>query len=110
MSFDKILHSPVSAEGETSWEFNGIPIPPDKPPKDKGTKRIYGKLVSFTHERITLQWRAEYPSNRILHEDDPRKFVLVSFGGFRFPDTKPSITTDYIRKFMEMGLVLNGDC
>lgn len=67
----------------------------------------FGKLVTFTHEAIKLQM-AEYPQNRILHLDDPSKFILASFGSLRFPDTKLSVTADYLNKLFEAGFFLNG--
>lgn len=97
------LRSNPTAEDD-AWKFDGIPsshlIPPAK-------RKTWGKLVLFTPDEITLQI-AEFPSNRIIHNDDCSKFVLVSFERLRFPDSRISVAADYIIRLMSAGLFLNG--
>ena len=73
----------------------------------KAPGRIYGKRVTFTAAAITLEI-GELSNNRILQDDDPSKFIAVSFGGLRFPDTFLRVTGEYIQRLMEAGLYLNG--
>ena len=71
------------------------------------TQPNYGKLITFTSEKITLQM-AKFPENRILRGDDPSKFILLSFGNLRFPDSSIREGGEYIRQLLTKGLFLNG--
>jgi len=100
-----LLENPLPDQKE--WEFN---VPQDqlelrKPGKPSG--KIFGKRITFTATAITLEI-AELPNNRILQDDDPSKFIAVSFGGLRFPDAFLRVTAEYIQRLMEAGLYLNG--
>lgn len=66
-----------------------------------------GKLVIFSYEKITIEL-AQFPSNRMVYYDDSNDLILASFGGLRFPDTRPSVATDYKLRFFQAGLFLNG--
>ena len=100
-----LLENPPVDQKE--WIFN---VPPDRlelrrPVKASG--RIYGKRITFTASAITLEI-GELSNNRILQDDDPSKFIALSFGGLRFPDTFLRITGEYIQRLLETGLYLNG--
>ena len=91
---------------QKEWKFF---VPPDqlelrRPVKASG--RIYGKRITFTATAITLEI-GELSNNRILQDDDPSKFIAVSFGGLRFPDSFLRVTGEYIQRLMEAGLYLN---
>lgn len=91
------------SKDDTAWEYTApqnlqVPRRADAP---------VGKFIQFTAEKITLGI-ARFPSNRILHSDDPSKFILLSFGGLRFPDTPLRATSEYISRLMKAGLFLNG--
>ena len=73
----------------------------------KASGKIYGKRITFTADMITLEI-GELSNNRILQDDDPSKFIAVSFGGLRFPDSFLRVTGEYIQRLMEAGLYLNG--
>lgn len=45
---------------------------------------IYGKRVTFSAKAITLELE-ELSSNRILQDDDPSKFIVVSSKDLWFP-------------------------
>ena len=66
-----------------------------------------GRHLSFTASHITFQMIL-FPNNRILQEDDPSKFVLVSFEQLRFPDTSVSVAREYMIRLFKNGLFLNG--
>jgi regulator of nonsense transcripts 1 len=72
-------------------------------PKSKGT---CGKFIKFTAQAITFEM-TELPHNRVLHGDDPAKFILLSFGDLRFPEANLRATSDYIARLMKAGLFLN---
>jgi hypothetical protein len=94
-----ILRANPTAEDD-SWVFT---VPPHViQPKGKQN----GKFIQFTHKEITLR-RDQLPSNRVVHNDDPSKFVLLSFAGFRFPDTRLRVTSDYISRLLKAGLFIN---
>ncbi|KAI0268684.1 RdRP-domain-containing protein [Gloeopeniophorella convolvens] len=94
---------------DASWEFSGIPAeylvaPPSLHPANTPRK---GKLILFSPEKITLELQ-RFSSNRVVINDDVSKLVSVSFARFRFPDVKPSISTEYMMRFFKAGLFLNG--
>ena len=92
---------------QNEWKFV-VPedrLRPQRPPKAAG--KIYGKRVTFTAAAITLEI-GELSNNRILQDDDPSKFVAVSFAGLRFPDSFLRVTAEYIVRLMEAGLYING--
>lgn len=92
---------------DTSWDFS-VPAGALPPPRNPSPNKISGKMINFTGEAITIQI-APFPSNRILHGDDPSKFILASFGDLRFPDTPLKVTADYIARLMKAGLFLRID-
>ena len=99
-----LLKNPSAEQGE--WKFV---VPPDRlqlrsPAEAPG--KIYGKRIDFTTAAITLEI-GELSSNRILQDDDPSKFIVVSFWDLRFPGTSMQATRKYIQRLMEAGLYLN---
>ncbi|KAG8739309.1 hypothetical protein FRC10_005793 [Ceratobasidium sp. 414] len=93
------LRSPLTPEDE-SWDFRlETPLPPPR--------RGRGKLVIFTPEQLTLQIE-EFPSNRVLYQDQPDEFILASFGALRFKDRPPSAAADYIQRVLTKGFFLDG--
>ena len=84
------------------WRFQV----PDTAFATRKKDRLLGKCIKFTADSITLRM-AEMPNNRILQTDDPTKFILLSFGDLRFPDTPMRVTADYIGRLMKAGLFLN---
>ena len=47
-------------------------------------------------------------SNRILHSDDPTKFILLGIKRtFRFPDHPPRVAVEYLTRMFKAGLFLN---
>jgi len=100
-----LLENPLPDQKE--WKFN---VPQDQLElrrRGKPSDKIFGKRITFAATAITLEI-AELPNNRILQDDDPSKFIAVSFGGLRFPDTFLRVTGEYIQRLMEAGLYLNG--
>ena len=100
-----LLENPPVDQKE--WKFV---VPPDRlRPRNpaRAAERIYGKRITFTATAITLEI-GELSNNRILQDDDPSKFIAVSFGGLRFPETFLRVTGEYIQRLMEAGLYLNG--
>ncbi|KAF8156601.1 RNA-directed RNA polymerase [Crassisporium funariophilum] len=92
---------------DETWEFK-VPNDALTLPKNQKPTTIFGKVVSFSIEAITLRIE-QFPSNRILNADDPSKFILMSFNRtFRFPDQSPKVTVEYIVRMMKRGFLLNG--
>ncbi|TFY79169.1 hypothetical protein EWM64_g4844 [Hericium alpestre] len=95
---------------DDSWVFNNIPanflVPPNPSSQNRRTAS-QGKLVRFTPENITLQL-TQFPSNRVVYADEKDKLILASFERLRFPDVKPSVSSDYVVRFFKAGLFLNG--
>jgi hypothetical protein len=88
---------------DDSWQFSVPPetlVPSRRHPE-------YGKFIKFSDKSITLNME-QMPSNRILHGDDPSKFILVSFSDLRFQEASIKVTADYINRLMKAGLFLNG--
>lgn len=86
---------------DTEWVFSASLQP-------VRTKRPgMGMHVAFTAEAIKLGWIL-FPTNRILHSDDPSKFILASFDGLRFPDKPPSTNREYKIRLFKAGFRLNG--
>ncbi|KAF9261342.1 RNA-directed RNA polymerase [Marasmius fiardii PR-910] len=110
MPREHILRQPLTLE-DNSWSFNVtrdlLQAPPPKVNPRTNETTLFGKCVRFTVEKMVLQIQA-FPYNRILHTDDPSKFILCSFGDLRFPDTPLRTTGEYIMKMMKEGLWLNG--
>ena len=105
MSEPHILRENPSKYDE-EWRFFNIPAHLIAPrPTRSGKPRA--KLVRFTPEKITLQ-ASELASNRVVHHDDPEKIVVASFEGLRFPDERPSVSSEYIFRLLKAGLFLNG--
>lgn len=93
------LRAPLLPEDD-SWEFNlSTPLPPARPRQ--------GKLLIFSAESLTLQI-AEFPSNRVLHQDSADEFILASFGALRFKDRRPTDVANYIQRVFVKGFFLDG--
>jgi len=94
------------AKDDDSWDYQ---VSQDvlRPPRSTTSDVIWGKLIVFSRDAITLTMQ-RLPANRVLRVDDPSKFVLVSFGGFRLPDTTLRESADYIFRLLSKGLFLNG--
>ena len=101
-----LLENPPVDQRE--WKFV---VRPDRlqvrRPANAQADKIYGKRIAFTAIAISLEI-GELSNNRILQGDDPSKFIAVSFGGLRFPDSFLRVTGEYIQRLMEAGLYLNG--
>ena len=100
-----LLESPPADQGE--WKFV---VPRDQLQLQRLVKepgRIYGKRITFSAEAITLEL-GELSNNRILRDDDPSEFIIVSFKDLRFPDAHRRATGEYIQRLMVAGLYLNG--
>ena len=91
---------------DSEWRFT---VPPDALALPRSPKPgvVYGKGISFTAEKITVQIE-QLSSNRIIRSDDPSKFIRASFGTLRFPDSSIRVTSEYISRLMKSGLFLNG--
>ena len=91
-----LLKSPPVDQKE--WIFNvwldQLDLEPDQLQDAEQSGMIYGKRITFKESEITLKI-GELPNNRILQEDDPSKFIALSFGGLRFPDTFLQTTGEY---------------
>lgn len=85
---------------DTTWVFT-------VPENTLRSRPSYGKLITFTAEKLTIQI-AKFPENRILRGDDPSKFILLSFGNLRFPDSSIREGGEYIERLCKAGLFLNG--
>lgn len=93
------------SKDDEEWRFLNIPAHLMVPrPARSGKPRA--KLVRFTPEKITLQ-ASELASNRVVHHDDPEKIIVASFEGLRFPDERPSVSSEYIFRLLKAGLFLN---
>lgn len=91
---------------DDSWVFE-VPQHILRPPRPNATGVIMGKLITFNKDAISITMQ-RLPPNRVLRADDPSKFALVSFGGFRLPDTTLRESAEYILRFLTKGLFLNG--
>ena len=103
MTFTLLQNPPQDQE---SWRFT-VPGNHLSLPRRRNEKNIYGKFLKFTADAITLEI-SQFPSNRILRSDDPKKFLLTSFEKLRFPEGGLRVTTDYITRMMKAGVFLNG--
>lgn len=88
---------------DDKWVFEVADLP--RPYEKDGN--FHGLHISFLPERITLNLE-QFSSNRVLQSDDPKLYVLASFGALRFKDRPPSDNINYIKRFLKAGLVLNG--
>ncbi|KAI6025546.1 RNA dependent RNA polymerase-domain-containing protein [Pisolithus marmoratus] len=95
---------PNPPHDQESWHFTVPQAHLALPRRRRDTDRIFGKFIKFTPEAITLDIM-QFPSNRILHNDDPDKFILVSFEGLRFPQGGLKIIGDYINRLMKAATV-----
>jgi regulator of nonsense transcripts 1 len=92
---------------DDSWIFE-VPQNLLRPPRSStGPSVIWGKLIIFNKDAITITMQ-RLPPNRILRADDSSKFILVSFGGFRLPETTLRENAEYILRLLTKGLFLNG--
>lgn len=89
-------------QDQESWNYTVPPVALLKIPRPG-----FGKCIKFTADAITLDIN-QLGNNRILQEDNPSKFIAVSFGDLRFPDCFLRVTADYIKRFLKAGLFLNG--
>ncbi|KAK7050249.1 RdRP-domain-containing protein [Favolaschia claudopus] len=91
---------------DDSWRFN---VPQERllPPRNAKDPQLYGKLIKFNADAITLDMQ-RLPSNRILQTDDRSRFILLSFGDLRFHETPIKITGEYMSRLFKAGLFLNG--
>ncbi|KAG5352321.1 hypothetical protein C0989_002856 [Termitomyces sp. Mn162] len=87
-------------KSDTAWVFT-------VPENALRSRLNHGKLITFSAEKLTLQI-AKFPENRILRGDDPSKFILLSFGNLRFPDSSIREGGEYIERLLTTGLFLNG--
>lgn len=87
------LAVPSVTDSEWSYAVPGAALP-----------RGHGKFIVFKSDEILFR-TGPFASNRILHNDDPSKFISVSFREFRMPEYT---TVDYIKRFFAAGLFLNG--
>ncbi|KAJ7598370.1 RNA-directed RNA polymerase [Mycena floridula] len=90
---------------DTDWNFT-IPRSLDSP-KNPNPAHIYGKMIKFAGKEITIHID-RFPSNRILHSDDASKFILLSFGDLKFPESTLRDTGEYISRLLKKGLILDG--
>jgi hypothetical protein len=98
---------------EDDWSFAGIRLPNvHRKTNNAGENQFYGLHLSFSNSAPQLKLAlSPYPTNRILNSDDPRAFVMCSFGAFppfKFPDAPPSVAVEYMKRFFAKGLTLNG--
>ncbi|KAI6021731.1 hypothetical protein PISMIDRAFT_613287 [Pisolithus microcarpus 441] len=91
---------------QDTWHFNVPQAHLTLSRRRRDDNRIFGKFIRFTPEAITLDI-LQFPSNRVLHSDDPDKFILVSFEKLRFPQGGLKIITEYINRLMKAGLFIN---
>ncbi|KAJ6450386.1 RNA-directed RNA polymerase [Mycena sanguinolenta] len=94
------------SKDDDSWKF-AVSQEALLPPRNAKQPLLYGKLIKFTADAITLDIQP-LPNNRILQTDDRSKFILLSFGDLRFPETPIKVTGDYISRLFKAGLFLNG--
>ena len=87
---------------DEEWSFTAA-IPTSRPRPGV----IMGKHISFSPDHLKLE-TIQFPSNRILHSDDASKFVLCSFESLRFPEKPASVAREYMLRFFQSGLFLNG--
>ena len=88
---------------DNDWHFT---IPPQyMSPELRRTRML---KVTFSDAGIVLD-TDKISSNRILHSDDPTKFILLGIKRtFRFPDNGPRATVEYLTRMFKAGLFLNG--
>lgn len=92
------------AKTDTSWRFT---VPADVlRTRAPARGRIPGIMIKFKPDGIVLE-PLNFPSNRILHDDDPSQFLLASFADLRFPDSNLSESATYISNFLKAGLFIN---
>jgi regulator of nonsense transcripts 1 len=101
-----ILQPNPSKDDFGGWKFI---VPPTvlNGPRRRKPGILYGKSIQFTSSAITFQME-EFKMNRILHSDDPNKFISLSFSSLRFSDSTLSDTAEYIYRNLQAGLWLNG--
>ncbi|KAI6095198.1 RNA dependent RNA polymerase-domain-containing protein [Pisolithus croceorrhizus] len=88
------------------WHFIVPQARPTLPRRRRDDDRIFGKFIRFTPEAITLDI-LQFPSNCVIHSDDPDKFILVSSEKLQFPEGGLKIIKEYINRFMKAGLFIN---
>ncbi|KAI6122035.1 RNA dependent RNA polymerase-domain-containing protein [Pisolithus sp. B1] len=91
---------------QDTWHFIVPQARPTLPRRRRDDDRIFGKFIRFTPEAITLDI-LQFPSNCVIHSDDPDKFILVSSEKLQFPEGGLKIIKEYINRFMKAGLFIN---
>jgi hypothetical protein len=96
----------VPALDDSTWKFSydvaSLTYPRQRP------NVTFGRVISLSIEGIVLRI-AEFPSNRVLNLDDPRKFILLSIDRrLRFPDQPVKVAVEYILRMFKKGVLLNG--
>ncbi|EJD42902.1 RNA-directed RNA polymerase [Auricularia subglabra TFB-10046 SS5] len=89
---DVRLAVPAVTDSEWRYSVPNVPLP-----------RGYGRFIVFKSDVILFR-TGPFTSNRILRNDDPSKFISVSFREFRMPEYT---TVDYIKRFLAAGLFLD---
>ncbi|KAG2003690.1 RNA helicase [Coprinopsis cinerea AmutBmut pab1-1] len=98
-----IVLRPKPSLDDEDWHFN---IPPQFLSGELRKRRML--KISMSGEGISLDTDS-MSSNRILHSDDPTKFILLALDRtFRFPDHPPRTTTEYLNRMFKAGVFLNG--
>jgi regulator of nonsense transcripts 1 len=92
------------SKSDDTWKFTA---PADFLRSRTRSQNPTGKMIRFTQQAILLQID-QFPRNRILQDDDASKFILASFGDLRFPESTLRDTADYMKRFFNAGLFLNG--
>ncbi|KAJ7754189.1 RNA-directed RNA polymerase [Mycena maculata] len=90
---------------DDSWIFS-VPQDALRPPRNAKEPLVFGKFIKFTATAITFEM-LRLPDNRILQSDDRSRFILLSFGDLRFPETPIKATGEYISRLLKAGLFLN---
>jgi hypothetical protein len=93
------------SKDDTSWRFT-VPLEAFRPRRRRDTRILVGKTLRFTPQAIIFEMN-QLPNNRILHDDDPSRFILALFSELRFPDSNLRATADYISRMMKTGIFLN---
>ena len=87
---------------DQQWQFT---IPPEYLTFELRKQRML--KITLSDQGIVLD-TDKISSNRIMHADDPTKFILLGIKRtFRFPDAGPKVTVDYLIRMFQAGIHLN---
>jgi regulator of nonsense transcripts 1 len=87
---------------DNDWHFT---IPPQYMSLELRRTRML--KVTFSDAGIVLD-TDKISSNRILHSDDPTKFILLGIKRtFRFLDHPPKVAVEYLTRMFKAGFFLN---